>query len=1408
MARVIPIGEPVNEAERRAIRHLRDRLPDGYLLVHNFEIVRGGELFEVDLAVIAPHAVYLVDVKGTRGLIDVYGPKWHPDGRQPYTSPLIKLRAHARSLKGIITDSQRGRRDLEGVYVDAVVLLASPGAVLQDPSGRDAPSVTTLLKAPGLFQNAARIGGRFSKNISILHSMVLKALQGVARPRTGPLRFGNWEVEERLGGTDAYTEYRGFNTFAGKRSGRILLRVYKADPYLTDPGEIAQQRARIANAYNALNQMPGHPAIVGVRDFAPVDEHEDRFVLVTEDVRGQALRVHIDKANLALTLDQKLRVASELLGALAHAHQHDVVHRNLTPSTILIGTDERVRLIGFDFARAGTDRSRTIAHEIVDELEPLYTAPEAFREPQKASAASDVFSAGLVLYELFTGDKPFASPTEVFDQGGVFSVKPSEHRPELATPRGGDGNASESGQASAFDNWLQRLCAFDPDRRPTAGKAATELATLLAAEASAENEPTAPEPETEPRPEVDYSQLAPGTHLTHKYLVDRRLGRPGSFGVVYKVIDTLGDVSRAMKLILRDRHSTLDRLKKEYRTLLRVPEHPNVVKVIDADLLPRGGPPFIVFEYIEGLDVGEMVEGGLFAPEDALELARQVAEGLAHLHRHGVYHCDIKPRNLIWTDRGVRIIDFNVSVLAAADNGRGGGSRRYLPPDIDLNAVPRPSDLADRDLYALGVTLYEAITGAYPWLAATPPPGEPPLDPRSISGLSDLAPELAEVAVKAIAPKRADRFASIAELQASLAGVQQARRARSETTETWATVGLDDGGSTPPNTNPFVARLLTLYSQSQQSNVGTRGLDALGERTYVETALDRQLEPAVLRGEFRLVLITGNAGDGKTAFLQRLEQRAHGNQAAFDPPLVNGRRFRLQDRTYLTNYDGSQDEGDQKSDEVLGDFFAPFAGADADAWPDDEVRLIAINEGRLVDFLTTERERFPLLERVVRVGLVSGTPEHRVAVVNLNLRSVVTATGGLELFEGDPKGGDESIFARLIRRLTHEAFWEPCNSCDLKERCYVLHNARTFQDETAGHKVIERLKTLYAITHLRGRLHITMRDLRSAVAYMLAGTRDCQAIHDLYKAGDRAAVVQGFYFNSWMGGDTANADRLLALLQEVDVGHVSDPRFDRAIDFVSPVVDRSLFRFARRADYDREVIQRLFDDLPRDYSGRPTEHRLGAHQGYVEMVRRRAFFERRDSGWRQMLPYRSAEQMLGLVRGEAPLHEVLPRILRAINRGEGLSDPGRLDGRLALRVREVERGTVRSYRVFPPERFSLAISDSAGSALFIEHMPIGLVLRYRGEAGNEAEIQINLDVFEMLERVGEGYRPSIEEEQGHYLSLAVFKNLLGSEPYQEVLLTTTGHDFYRIERHGDGRLEMKALGPVDTAPVALPADVV
>src|SRR5215468_4388639 len=758
MATVIPIGEPVNDAERAVIAHLRDHGTASWTVLHNFEIGQDGERFEVDLAVLTPHAVYLIDVKGTRGLIEVDRSRWYPEGRAPFTSPLTKLRSHAKTFKKLLTTSNPGRRELEDVFVTVAVVLTAPDAHLVDPDDRDAPDVTTLKQCVAFLGNRGRVPARFSRNITPSLGIVRSLIQGKAKKRTEPLQFGNWLVTERLGSTDQYTEYRARNAFAGTHSSSVLLRVYQADPYLPEADQEAQH-ARIANAYQALSRLPAHTGIVGAKDFFPT-EINGRFVLAIEDMPGQALRLHLSRPNLVLTFDQKLSVARGVLAALAHAHAHEVVHRALNPMTILIGRDGRVSLTGFDFARAGIERSHTIAEQIVDELDTHYLAPECHEHPEAASPASDVFAAGLVFYELFIGEKPFADAADLRQRKATFPERPASQAAELP-----DGMRA----------WLQALCTFTPRERPSAAQALTELDRMVTA-----RHQSSPSPQNGGETAHDYHNLPKGYALTRKYVVQERLGKPGAFGVVYKVFHTLADTDRALKLILHDRHSTTERLKKEYRPLRNLPPHEHVVKVIDADFLPGDGPPFLVFEFLDGLDVGEMVEHKIFAPADGLKLAREVTSGLVHLHRHGLYHCDIKPRNLLWTDHGTKIIDFNVSVAVEDELSHGGGSRRYLPPDVDLSGQPTTGELADRDLYALGITLYEVITGRYPWDAASPPPGEPARDPRELSGFADLAPELVTLLLKPIAPRRVERYVSAEEFLVTLEAIPDVRSARPE----------------------------------------------------------------------------------------------------------------------------------------------------------------------------------------------------------------------------------------------------------------------------------------------------------------------------------------------------------------------------------------------------------------------------------------------------------------------------------------------------------------------------------------------------------------------------------------------------------------------------------------------------
>lgn len=1375
MAKVIPIGQPANESERQAIGFLRDHLPDGWQIFHNFEMRQGAEVFEIDIAILAPHAVYLVDVKGTRGNIDVYGSKWYPEGRQPFFSPLAKLRSHAKVMATIIRESNTGLIELRKAHVHATVLLTADDAAVFDQAGIDSPDVTDFKHCLKYFRDASRIPDNRLDNITRFHSQIAKAITGNAKPKSAALVFRDWQVEEKLGGEDRYTEYRAKHNLLGKSGGMARLRVYQADPY-QDEAARKEELKKISNAYRAVAHMPTHANVLAVKDLF-VSDDEDQVVLVTEDLPGQALRLHINKPSLALTFDQKLQVMRDVLSALDHAHRHEVIHRNLTPDAILVTKGGQSRVTDYDYARVGKHRTSTIAHLIVEELakkeRERYQAPECIRYPDQASIASDLYSAGIIFYELLTGEVPYESVDQMMEADGRFPMKPSEHKPDL--PEG-------------IDEWLQKFCEFDPEERHTSAAIARKaLDDLILPEAKNDPAPNVSgQVAAQPQFPEDLMNLPQDFILGDRFRIQKRLGC-GGFGVAYKVFDSLGDVVRVIKLVTKDRRSVYERLRREYKTLTSLPDHPHVVKVIWADRMADAKQtPYIVFEYVEGLDVSDLISAEALSLDDAMRIAREAADGLAHLHKHGVYHQDVKPSNLLWADKGVRIIDFNVAVSENDEAQGGGGTRRYLPPDYDYSSEPDASDRRDRDLYALGISFYECLTGKYPFDNPSPPIKTQPKDPKQFKGCADLSSSLINVLVKMIAPERKDRFASAEEFLTALAEV---KRLRSVLTTGEISAGPNVVSKlgfepTKPNTNPFVAHLLTLYSQSQVSNAGTRGLDEVGKATYVPTYLDEKLKPALLKGEFRLVIISGNAGDGKTAFIQQFEAVAESKGAQMQRG-ANGAVFQLKGHTYQSNYDGSQDEGDERNDAVLQKFFAPFSGKDASGWPENQTRLIAINEGRLVDFFLEHEEEFPLLARQIQQGLAGAAPEGGIAVINLNLRAVVA----------EPEEGQPSILERLIARMTQQEYWQACVGCDLKGKCYAYHNAKTFQNPVAGSKVIERLKMLYTITHLRGRLHITMRDLRSALAFMLVGIRDCDGIHQLYQNGGEETqnrILDGFYFNSWLGGTEGSNDRLIALLREIDVAQVSNPDLDRELGFLNPKTKAmSRFSFAERAGYDNELVETLFRNLPRDYSAKNRARLIAKHRNYLSHMRRRHFFERRDIGWKGMLPYGSIYPFLDAIEqpGAKSADEVTA-ILRAINRGEGLSDPARLGNQLALRVRQVDKGTIRSYRLFDGGHFTLRTEQETAAHPFLECLSQALVLLYDSGDGHKASLRVNLDIYEMLMRLNNGYRPSIEEQEGFYLSLAVFKNVLSAAPYQEVLLTESGFEFFQIRRDDKGILHL------------------
>ncbi|MFE7742852.1 protein kinase [Nocardia sp. NPDC057455] len=1397
MARIVRIGEPANDPERRVIAYLRDHGPDDWTVLHNFEVSDArGNLFEVDLAVVTGHMVYVIDVKGTFGRIDVHGGRWMPAGRPPFHSPLPKLRENAKRVKALLEQRYPA---LTRVFVGAVVVLPVKDARLIDHNSpqRDAEATVNLQHLIALLSDASRVPtGAYAvdADISRHHNKIVEAIEGVGRAPSGPLLFGNWQVLETLSetqhapGVDVVAEYRAKNANTVQGSGTVRLVVRQADVY-AESKERERQQKQIGVAYEALGKLPAHPAIVGVRDFFP--DVEDRgYVTVYDDVPGSALRVHLGPAAVEpLTFDRKLRILQQVLDGLALIQTRRLVHRALSPATIVLTNDGRAMITGFDYAKTAQQRAHTVVHEAHTHADTAYLAPEAIESPAKMGAKSDIYAVGVIGFELFTGRRPFDSMTNQVRARGVL---PERDLVQADVP-------------PQLRHWLALLCAANPEDRPDAKEALRRLQLAIGEvrrpkrRVGSGDDGNSPDPasnvvrdaDADPRRDPEFwRHLERDYLLGTKYLVKTRLGKPGASGVAYRVYDSMRNIDRVVKLILSDPANPQEQARREGKVMDRLSSssHPNVVELVDVDQLPPPySHPYLVFEYVEGKDLGEVIRSGTLTVSDVLGIGRDVAAGLAHIHSLDVWHCDIKPGNLLWTEDGVRILDFGIAKTPESTQGHTSNTPRYTAPDIDQ--VPATgAGFVDRDLYALGVTLYEALTGAYPWPTSTPPPGMPAEDPRTRFTLPEEVPaKLVKTILRAIAPERGERFTSAEEFLASLQGADEALATGTAVIESQArssVVASVSGrkGSEPAASgeNPFVAHLQTLYSQSRRSNRGTRGMDAHDYRIYVPTALDTALAPAVLNGAHALVIVTGNAGDGKTAFLERLTADARAAGATFTAERPNGAEFELGGRRFRTNYDGSQDEDDVASDEVLTEFFAPFEGDDEIGTPDAETRLIAVNEGRLIDFLSHHSQRFAALAAAVEEGLRGEQNPSAVAVINLNLRDVTVRPA--DVVDGDDDS--DSILERMLTQISTPDFWEACSGCAIIDSCYARRNAATIANPVLGAQVRDRLRRIYEIAQLRGRLHITLRDLRSALAYTITSGRDCGEIHELYNASDRAAILEAHYFNAYRGGaPEVERDRLLLQLREVDVAAVPQPVLDRRLA-AEGLLEHQLITPGDRYNPDRDLLDAVYTGISENPTSTP------ATTGYVAASRRLMYFEMRDPvAAMKMLPYASARSFLDHLDRIQPQVE---DVLRALNRSEGVISPDIADGGLVIRVRDVVGGTVRSLRRFPKDGFTVG-RVGADVHRYLETRPSALRLTYTDQGSVEAapaELRIGLDLFELLERFRRGYQASVDDDQGYALALTVFKNQLAAVPYQEVLLTVDGALMHTVRRTEDGVLHL------------------
>lgn len=271
--------------------------------------------------------------------------------------------------------------------------------------------------------------------------------------------------------------------------------------------------------------------------------------------------------------------------------------------------------------------------------------------------------------------------------------------------------------------------------------------------------------------------LTIGSKFAGRYQVVEELGK-GGMGKVYKVVDTKIDEKVALKLLnleFAPGDKTLDRFRNELK-LARQISHRYVCRMYD--LSEAEGMPYITMEYVSGENLKSLIRRiGQFTVGKTVLIARQICEGLGEAHRLGVVHRDLKPQNIMIDSEGnVRIMDFGIArslkTKGITDTGEIFGTPEYMSPE-SLEG----KDVDGRtDIYALGIILYEMLTGRVPFEGETPltvalkQKTEIPKDPRNIN--AQIPENLSHVILKCMNKEKGKRYSDTNALTAELEKIE------------------------------------------------------------------------------------------------------------------------------------------------------------------------------------------------------------------------------------------------------------------------------------------------------------------------------------------------------------------------------------------------------------------------------------------------------------------------------------------------------------------------------------------------------------------------------------------------------------------------------------------------------------
>ena len=696
--------------ERDALTFVRDRLHDHdpYRAWANFEFIADdGSINEVDLLVLTPKGFYLVEIKSRPGIVEGDQGTWTcRGGGRVHTvdNPLLLANRKAKKLISLLRRQPALQRKTSSPFLEAHVFLSHEDVdcrVTEDlrdrvhlrdtGAGRDErPGIVAALTRHSIGTPVRTQPDR------PLAKAVSRAMQEAGiRPSQRARRVGDYRLDELLLEGPNYQDWTARHAAIDGERARV--RIYAIAQSASDDERSALQRAA-RREYQILRDVR-HEGILAAKGYT---QHVLGPALVFEHRDGSQRFDHwLTERAAKLDVDTRLHLLRQLAEALRYAHAKHLVHRALSPQSILVVDPEaaqpRVRIFNWQTgARETLDTDTTgpatsgasRLDPFVEETAWVYMAPEAVTERGPAGEQLDVFSLGAIAYHLFSGRPPASSLFELTER------LRDEQGLRISSVLDGAGDR------------LQLLVQYAT--HPEVTTRLESVREFLEELERLEDELTRPEERSRPDP----LDARPGDELDHGLVMQGRLGKGAT--ALALLVERDGQ-EHVLKVALSPEHN--DRLRAE-ADVLGALRHQYIVELHEVLtfkdrtgndrmglLMARAGDATLADRLRE--------EGRLH-----LELLERFGEDLLTtidwLEQKGIPHRDIKPENLGTAKIGnqLHLVLFDFSLARTPAENILAGTRHYLDPFLQTRKPPRWDTYAER--FAAGVTLYQMAAGSLP----------------------------------------------------------------------------------------------------------------------------------------------------------------------------------------------------------------------------------------------------------------------------------------------------------------------------------------------------------------------------------------------------------------------------------------------------------------------------------------------------------------------------------------------------------------------------------------------------------------------------------------------------------------------------------------------------------------------